>query len=138
MRQPFGTSGGESVRLLLQHHSDPDGRWCEFESRGTDGIEFGIGPCTAATGVTPLIMAALRDQADTTSMLLEAGANVRLTAASGANALATARGMSVFRQLLLVMFPKAATRDADALKYFTDPAPEAARRVHGITQRLEE
>jgi ankyrin repeat protein len=106
----------EIVRLLLRYGSDPNGRWCPFESRLSDG---GF-PCTSATGVTPLMMAAARDQADTTYLLLDAGADLKLEDTAGGNALDYAWGEAVFQLLLPALFPDLATREAEALSYLTE------------------
>ena len=71
----------EIIGMLLQHGADPNARWCPFETRG------GRMGCTSAAGVTPLIMAAARDDAELMSLLKDAGADLRLKDFNGDTAL---------------------------------------------------
>lgn len=114
------THRAEIVRLLLRHGADPNSRWCPFESRGTDA---GLPPCNSKWGVTPLIMAAALDQADVTYLLLDARADPTLADSAGGSALDYARSEAVFELLLPPLFPNAASRESEAMKYLTSRNP---------------
>jgi hypothetical protein len=105
----------ELIGLLLRHGADPDARWCPFESRA--GVPPYIPGCESATGVTPLMAAAAFDQADTTYLLLDAGANPALTDADGETALDYATGRAVFELLLAAQAPDPATRREKSLAF---------------------
>jgi ankyrin repeat protein len=107
------THRAEIVRLLLRHRADPNARWCPFESRGTFAGHTG---CRTDSGLTPLMAAAALDQADTTYLLLDAGADP-LREGFGAGALEYARGRAVFELLIAAMYDNPATRRARALAY---------------------
>jgi hypothetical protein len=101
--------------------ADPNARWCPFESRA--GIPPHIPGCESKSGVTPLVAAAAFDQADTTYLLLDAGADPTLTIGTGASPLDRATGRAVFELLLAAQFPDRATRRAAALAYLGRTAP---------------
>ena len=105
----------EIVRLLLQHHADPNARWCPFESRG----RFGRFPgCRTESGMTPLMAAAVLDQADVTYLLLDAGADPSRESL-GSGTLEFARGRAVFELLMAALYRDPATRRTQALDYLS-------------------
>jgi ankyrin repeat protein len=106
----------EIVRLLLRHHADPDARWCPFESRG--GFLESRG-CQTETGFTALTAAAAYDQADTTYLLLDAGANPLLQDARSGSALEYASGRAVFELLVAGLSRDSATRRPRTLAYLS-------------------
>lgn len=114
----------EIVRLLLRHGADPNGRWCPFESRAPDPAGRG---CISKAGVTPLIVAAAFDQADTTYLLLDARADPTLEDWAGASALDDARGEAVFELLLPAQFATSPSREAAALAYLSNREPRHVR-----------
>lgn len=125
----FGFSCNQAgiVRLLLAHGADPNARWCEFESRGGNDR---IPGCTSAGGSTPLVMAAVVDNADVVYRLLDAGADPWLATGDGHIALDMARSVPVYQLIAAAMFPNPATRSADARRnlderiwpnWYTDP-----------------
>ena len=102
---------GEIVRLLLDHGADPNARWCPFESR-TEAFEAsGIHGCTSDGGITPLMAASARDEADTVYLLLDAGADPTLEDVNGATAMDCAHSDVVFSLLQARMFPDKRSRD---------------------------
>jgi Ankyrin repeat len=107
----------EIVRLLLEHGADPNARWCPFESRGHDLEKYGLHGCTSDGGVTPLIEAVMRDQADSVQLLLAAGADPTLEDISGANAFDYGRSQAVFLLLQAHMFPDSPSRNAATLNH---------------------
>jgi ankyrin repeat protein len=119
----------EILQLLLRHGADPDARWCPFESRG--GYELykqdHVLPCMSSSGVTPLIAAAIFDEADSVYILLDAHADVRLESPLGWwTALDLAGSQAVLQLLVTAMFPDSATRGADALKFLSEHRPTPA------------
>ena len=118
--QSFGrrsTHRAQILRILLTQGADPDQRWCPFESRGGDQSEHG---CVSRYGVTPLMWAAGRDDAGTTFLLLQAGADPTLENDFGANALDLAHGEAVFYQLSSAISTKRRIKDGDMLRYFAE------------------
>jgi Ankyrin repeat len=113
----------EIIALLLRYGADPNARWCPFESRG--GMGPGLLSCESEIGVTPLIAAAVLDQADTTYLLLDAGADPALTDGWDSTALDWAAGQAVVQLLLAAQFPDPTTRREKASTY------PSARRNHG-------
>ena len=109
----------EMVGLLLKHRADPNARWCPFESRNSAP---GWISCNSKQGYTPLIRASLLDQADTTYLLLDAGADPALKDLSDANALDYARSEPIFFLLQAAMFPDAASRNASTPNYLRQRA----------------
>jgi ankyrin repeat protein len=116
-KHPSDRDRREFVRLLLRHGADPNARWCPFESRAGPGNLLG---CSSAEGMTPLIMAAVSNQADSTYLLLDAGADPTLTDSSGASALDYAHSDAVFQLLVAAQFRDLASRHASALRYLTE------------------
>jgi hypothetical protein len=102
----------EIVGLLLQHGADPNARWCPFESR--QGAPPLMPACESSGGVTPLIAAAFYDQADTTYLLLDAGADPAALDGQGFSALDYAKGRAVFELLLGARFPDPLARREQA------------------------
>lgn len=105
----------ELIGLLLHHGADPNARWCPFESRA--GIPRVVPGCTSDGGVTPLIAAASFDQADTTYLLLDAGADPALMDGQGFSALDYARGRAVFELILAARYPNPAERRTGAAAF---------------------
>ncbi len=116
--QPI-TNRAAIVALLLKHGADSNARWCPFETRHS--YDTRLPPsCTSATGITPLIAAAMLDQAETVELLLTAGADPHMISASGATALERARSRRVMALLADAMFPGSANPESDALKYLNE------------------
>ena len=105
----------EIVGLLLRHRADPNARWCPSESRL--GVPRVMQGCESDGGVTPLIAAAFYDLADTTYLLLGAGADPAVLDGRGFSALDYASGRAVFELLLAAQFRDPATRRAQALTF---------------------
>jgi hypothetical protein len=109
----------EIIALLLEHGADPNARWCPFESRARTPT---FPACESAMGVTPLIVAAARDQADTVYLLLDAGADPNLKDGWDRSALDYASGRVVFELILAAQFPDPVARREAAASF-----PGAAR-----------
>ncbi|MGE0360353.1 MAG: ankyrin repeat domain-containing protein [Vicinamibacterales bacterium] len=98
----------EIIAMLLRHGADPDAAWCPFESRvpiyAPGGRQILQPGCTAATGVTPLRVAAELDQTDTVALLLHAGADAGLVNRQNSTALDRSRSASVYGLLVAHQF----------------------------------
>lgn len=112
----------EIIGMLLRSDADPNARWCPFESRM--GVPPLMPACESKGGVTPLIAAAFYDQADTTYLLLDAGADPALTDGQGFSALDYAKGRAVFELLLAARSSDPAMRREQA-KSFREHVPAA-------------
>ena len=106
----------EIVSLLIRHGADVNGRWCEFESRLPSGS---IPACVASDAPTALMSATYRDQPDTVSLLLDAGANARATDGEGRIALDHAPNDTMFGLLLVRTFGS----EHEAVRDFTVRMP---------------
>jgi ankyrin repeat protein len=115
-----GSNRAELVRLLLRHGADPHLRWCPFESRGSIGQ---IQACRSEAGVTALIAATVRDQADVVYVLLDHGADPLMEDGLGSSALDYANGGAVFDLLAAAMFRDAPSRAANVLAYLENRPP---------------
>lgn len=106
----------EIVSLLIRHGADVNGRWCEFESRGNPGSALG---CVANGAPTALISAAYRGQADTVTLLLDAGAGPRATDREGGIALDYAPDETLYGLLLMRTFRS----EEEAIRDFVTRVP---------------
>lgn len=117
----------ELVSLLIRHGADVNARWCEFESRLASGS---MPACVARGAPTALISATYRNQPDTVSLLLDAGANAKATDGEGRIALDHAPNETMFGLLLVRTFGS----EADAVRDFTTRMPPPYERgEHGDT-----
>lgn len=114
----------ELVSLLVKHGADVNGRWCEFESRLASGSVPG---CVASGAPTALISATYRNQPDTVSLLLDAGANATAADAEGHIALDHAPNDMMFGLLLMRTFAS----EQEAVRDFTVRVPPPYGREQG-------
>jgi ankyrin repeat protein len=90
------------IRLLLQYGADPNARWCPGDTRRAGPGSTG---CESERSATPLMFAALANDAEVVFLLLDAGADPTYEDHLGADALDYASSEATFFMLLGRVIP---------------------------------